>query len=119
MLRLRTNVTGVADGVDAQLVGDRRDLEEVGTARSEQGDDLVDADLFTREHAVEHLADGRAGAGRPPGGTGGRGAARAGSSRRPAAHTSSRARPSRSEAQRTAKRTSSCSQRSPSRTYSG
>ena len=37
----------------------------------------------------------------------------------PADHASSRASPSRSDAHRTANRTSSCNQRSPSRTYSG
>ena len=119
MLRLRTKVTASPTVVDAQLVGDRGDLEEVGTARFEQGDDLVDADLFAGEHAVEHLADRRARPGRPAGGRRRPGGARAARRRRRPTHASSRARPSRSDAHRTAKRTSSCSQRSPSRTYSG
>ena len=57
---------GVADGIDAELIGDRGDLEEVGTARAEERDDLVDADLVTCEHAVEHVTHRRAGARRPP-----------------------------------------------------
>ena len=57
----------VADGVGSQLIGDHRDFDEVGAARSEEGDDLVDADGLTCHHAVEHLADRGTGAGRPPG----------------------------------------------------
>ncbi len=48
---------GVADCFRAQAVGDVRDAGEVGTARAEQRDDLLDVDLFTGQHAVEHLAD--------------------------------------------------------------
>src|SRR5213595_3873957 len=54
-----------ADRIDAQLVGYRRDLEEVRTARTEQGDDLVHAHLGTAEDTVEHLADGGARPRRP------------------------------------------------------
>ena len=62
MLRLRTNVTASPTASERRLVGDVRDLGEVGAARAEQGDDLVDADLFAGEHAVEHLADRACGA---------------------------------------------------------
>ena len=61
MLRLRTKVT------TSPLVSRRSSSATSATRassgpRAEQGDDLVDADLFAREHAVEHLADRAAGA---------------------------------------------------------
>ena len=108
----------VAHGLAPQLIGDRaRPRATSGPRALEQRDDLVDADFFAREHTVEHVADGRAGARRPPGGRQ-RDERRAASSP-PAAQVSSRARPSRSDAHQTAKRTSACNQWSASRTYSG
>ena len=48
----------VADGVGAELIGDRSDTRDVGTTRAEQRDDLVDADFLACCDAVEHVAHG-------------------------------------------------------------
>ena len=74
----------VADDLAPQLVGDLGDARDLGAARAEQRDDLVDADLFAGEHAVEHLADRAAGARRRRGGGEQRAAARG--RRRPGDH---------------------------------
>ena len=58
---------GIADRLDSELVGDRGDMEEVGPARAEERHDLVDAHFFSREGALEHLADRRARASGPAG----------------------------------------------------
>ena len=92
MLRLRTNVT-------TSPFASRRSSSATSATRAssgpraEEGDDLVDADLFAREHAVEHLADRSAGARR----TRERQQRRGGGSSPPDAHVSSRAKPSPSE----------------------
>ena len=60
MLRLRTKVTVVADGLAAQLVGQLGHGADLAAAGAEQRDDLVVADLLAGGDAVEHLGD------RPP-----------------------------------------------------
>ena len=107
----------VADDLAAQLVGDRGDPRDLGTARREQRDDLVDADLFAGDDAVEHLADraARARAARRR-----REQQRAARGRRgPGDQAPSRARPSESEATSTGVRSAGSSHVSGSRTNSG
>ena len=97
----------VADDLAAELVGDLGDPHDLGPARAEQRDDLVDADLFAGEHAVEHFAD--RGRRRGAGASGGEQRAAASRSSRPGDHAPSRARPSESEATSTGVRTSGSS----------
>ena len=59
MLRLRTNVTSSPTISRRSWSATSATARDLGTTCAEQRDDLVDADLFTGEHAVEHLADAR------------------------------------------------------------
>ena len=56
MLRLRTQVTVVADDAPAQVVGDLGHGADLAAPGREQGDDLVLAGLLAGGDAVEHLA---------------------------------------------------------------